>query len=185
MSIKPYEQINSLKGTNQTNQSGNSTDIFKKILPASRNNILFPPLSLIKKNGFSENNIKSEIKYLNHLESRKKNTKLEKIQNNINCIFSENDKQNLSNYNINFQTKFLELQNNFFELGDFSTIPDFEKHLYNEKKHFQLKGQYFFLHPLKTRLFSQKKNMESDNICSNRKILLKKDIDPNLVNPIH
>ena len=174
MSIKPYEQINSSKGTYQINQSGYLTNIFNKSLPVSRNNKLFRPSPLINKNGFSINNIKSETKYLNLLESEEKNNKLEKIQNNINCKFNENDEQNLSNCNINFQIKFLELQNNFFELGDFSTIPDFEKHLYNEKKHFQLKGQYFFLHPLKTRLFSQKKNMESDNICSNRKILLKK-----------
>ena len=144
MSIKPYEQINSSKGTYQINQSGYLTNIFNKSLPVSRNNKLFRPSPLINKNGFSINNIKSETKYLNLLESEEKNNKLEKIQNNINCKFNENDEQNLSNCNINFQIKFLELQNNFFELGDFSTIPDFEKHLYNEKKHFQLKGQYFF-----------------------------------------
>ena len=149
MSIKPYEQINSSKGTNQINQFGNFTDIFKKPLPISRNNKFFPPSSLINKNGFSENNIKREIKYVNHLKSGDKNTKLEKIQNNINCIFSENDKLNLKNYNITFQIKFLELQNNFFELGEFSTIPDFEKHLYNENKHFNLNDQPFFLYPLK------------------------------------
>ena len=73
------------------------------------------------------------------------------------------------------QTKYLELRvNNFFELGDFSTIPDFEKHLYNVDKHFNLNDQHFRACPLISKQFNQKKYLANNNIYSNRKRFLNK-----------
>ena len=159
MSFKSYGQINSPQGVNKISHSNNYFDVFKEPLPVFRNNILFQPSSMDNKNGFSKNNIKRDLKSLDNSESGEKKIKLLTTQNNINSIFSQNDKQNLLNYTT-FQDKYLEPKNNFHELGDFSTIPDFEKHLYNVTKRFKLNDQHFLLNPLISRLFTQKKNME-------------------------
>ena len=179
MSKNAYVQINYEKEEIKIEQLDNSIDVFKKPLPVSRYNKFPRPSSLNKKNGFSGNNIKREANNLNHFESKSggKMTKLEKIPNNINCIYyNQNDKQNLSNYSTtSLQTKYLELPaNNFFELGDFSTIPDFEKHLYNVDKHFNLNDQHFRACPLISKQFTQKKYLANNNIYSNRKRFLNK-----------
>ena len=100
MSKNAYVQINYEKEEIKIEQLDNSIDVFKKPLPVSRYNKFPQPSSLNKKNGFSGNNIKREANNLNHFESKSggKMTKLEKIANNINCIYyNQNYKQNLSN----------------------------------------------------------------------------------------
>ena len=177
MSKKAYMQVNYYTEEIKLNQLDNSIDAFKKPLPVFKYNKFPQPFSLDNKNGFSGENIKREANTFNHFESKsgEKMAKLEKFPNNINCIYNQNDKHSLSDYSTtSFQAKYLELRvNNIFDLGDFSTIPDFEKHLNNVNKHFNLNDQHFLLSPLISKVFTQKKNM-ANNIYSNRKRLLNK-----------
>ena len=178
MSKNTYDQIKYPTEPVKINQSDNPNDAFKKPLPVFRHNHFPRSSSLDNKNGFSGKNIKKEVKNLNQFESKSgvKMPKLEKISNNISYIVNKNDKHSLSNYTTtSFQTKYLELRDNiFFELGDFSTIPDLGKHLYNVNKPFKLNSQYFLLLPLLSKVFTQYKNMANNNIYSNKKRFLNK-----------
>ena len=158
-------------------QSDNSSDDFKKPLPAFRYNKFLRPSSFHNKNGFSEKNIKRETSHINHFESNsgEKISQLKNIQNNHICIFCQNDKQSLSNYSTNFQINYLEPRdNNFFQLGEFSTIPDSKMFLYNKYKHNLLNNHHFSIYPLISKVFTQNKNMANNNICSNMKRFLNK-----------
>ena len=152
MSKNKYEQINYSTESIEINHWNNSYDAFKKPLSVFRNNNFPLPSSLVDKNGFLGKNKKREEKsiYLFESKSEIKISKSIAIQKNINFKFSQNDKPSLSNNSsTSFQTKYLELRNNnFSELGDFSNIPDFEKHLYNANIYFNLNEQHFLLNPL-------------------------------------
>ena len=178
MSKKAFVKVNYATEEIKLNQLDNSIDIFKKPLPVFKYNKFPQSFSLDNKNGVSRENIKRDANTFSHFESKsgEKMPKLEKSPNNINCIYNQNDKYSLSNYiTTSFQTKYLELRGYiFFELGDFLTIPDFEKHLYNVNKHFNLNDQHFLLPPLISKVFAQKKNIANNNIYSNRKRLLNK-----------
>ena len=174
MSKNEYEQTNNSTESIEINHWNNSDDDFKKLLPVFRNNNIPLKSSLVDKNGFSGKNEKRQVKTVNLFESKSevKIPKLLTFPKNTNYIFSQNDKQSLlNNIIIFFQTKYLELRNNniFSELGDFSNIPDFEKHLYNANMHFNLNEQPFLLCPLISKVFTQKKIMANNNIYSNGK----------------
>ena len=178
MSKNKYEQINYSTESIEINHWNNSYDAFKKPLPVFRNNNFPLPSSLVDENGFLGKNKKREEKsiYLFESKSEIKIPKSLAIQKNINFKFSQNDKPSLSNNSsTSFQTKYLELRNNnFYELGDFSNIPDFEKHLYNTNIYFNLNEQHFLLYPLISKVFTQKKIMANNNINSNGKRFLNK-----------
>jgi hypothetical protein len=182
MSKNTHAKMNYSTDSIQINHWNNSDDAFKKPLYAFRNNnipLTYPPDPPVNKNGFSGKNKKREAKNINLFESKSevKIPKILTIPKNTSNIFSQNDKQSLlNNSTTSFQTKYLEPRNNnFSELGDFSNIPDFEKHLYNANMHFNLNEQHFLLCPLISKVFTQKKIMANNYIYSNRKrFLIKK-----------
>ena len=175
MSENTYEKINYPTESIQINQLDNSIDTFKKPLPAFRCNIFPRPFSLDNKNGFSGKKMERETKNLNQFESKsgEKMPKLEKIPCDIKCKYNQNDKQSFSNNSeTSFQTKYLELRvNNFYELGNFSNIPDLDKYIYIVNKPCNLYYQHFLLCPIISKIFTQNKNL-NNNIYLNRKRFL-------------
>ena len=172
MSKNTYEQINNSTESIEINHWNNSDDAFKKPLLVFRNINISLLSSLVYKNG----NKKREAKNINLFESKFeiKMPKSLAITKNINYIFIQDDKPSLSNKSsTSFQTKYFELRNNnFSELGDFSNIPDFEKHLYNDNIYFNLNEQHFLLYPLISKVFTPKNIMANSNIYSNGKRFL-------------
>ena len=152
MSKNTYAQINYSAESIEINHWNNSDDAFKKPLHVFRNNNILLSYPPVDKNGFSGENNKSQAKKVNQIESKSdvKIPKILTIPKRTNYIFCQNDKQSLLNDNTtSFQTKYLELRNNNFSgLGDFSNIPDLEKHLYNVNMYFNLNEQHFLLNPL-------------------------------------
>ena len=177
MSKNPYEHMNYATSDIKINQLDNYFDEFINHLPSFRYNRFLRPFSLENKNGFPGKNLKRKTVNIEYFKSKsgEKIPKLERIINNQICIYSQNDKQSLSNNSTNFQTKYLEPRdNNFFQLGDLSTIPDFEKDLYSVNKDKNLNDQQFLQCPLISKLFIQKKNMEKNKIYLNNKRFLNK-----------